>query len=152
MPWFGKKSKVISHVSIDNSSSFSSAKHWLKNYPHVLTLICTRGDNFYLFLIFDQILSAEFFIKTFQTFWRWKLTSIGLLWHPAQLIEFFKGCPLVAKKMRILFFFRRSCQLGLKPFPISKAIYKKIIRNHISRYFKFRKIWKYYRTGLSVYT
>ena len=51
-----------------------------------------EGWYFYLLVIFSDFVSW-FFIKSFQTFWRWKLTSIGLFWNPAQLIESFKSCP-----------------------------------------------------------
>ena len=40
----------------------------------------------------DQILSDEFFSKISKLFWSWKLTSIGLFWHRAQLIESNKTC------------------------------------------------------------
>ena len=56
--------------------------------------------------LLDQILSAEFFSKNFKLFWRWKLRSIGLFWHPAQLIKSYKSCPLVALKMSIFLAFR----------------------------------------------
>ena len=52
-----------------------------------------EGWYFYLLVIFGSDFVSWFFIKTFQTFWRWKFISIGLFWHPAQLIESFKSCP-----------------------------------------------------------
>ena len=38
-----------------------------------------------------QILSAEFSSKITKLFWRWKLTSMGLIWHPAKLIWFYQN-------------------------------------------------------------
>ena len=31
--------------------------------------------------------------KCLNLFWRWKMTSIGLIWHPAKLIESYIKCP-----------------------------------------------------------
>ena len=39
------------------------------------------------------ILGLDFVIKNFQIFLRWKLTSIGLICHPAQLLESYETCP-----------------------------------------------------------
>ena len=47
------------------------------------TLIHMRGDTFISLSCLDQTLSAEFKSKYF---WRCKLTSIGLIWHPAKLL------------------------------------------------------------------
>ena len=44
------------------------------------TLIRMRGDTFISLSCLDQTLSAEFKSKYF---WRCKLTSIGLIWHPS---------------------------------------------------------------------
>ena len=46
----------------------------------------------------DQILSIS---KISKLFWRWKLISIRLFWHPTQLTESFKSCPYVANRMSI---------------------------------------------------
>ena len=56
--------------------------------------------------LLDQILSAEFILKISQLFGGKKLTPIGLFWHPAQLIESYKSCPLVALKMSIFLAFQ----------------------------------------------
>ena len=37
-------------------------------------------------------MSAEFLSKISKHFWRWKLRSIGIIWHPAKLIESYKTC------------------------------------------------------------
>ncbi len=63
-----------------------------------LTLSGTGQDIFILLNLLDQILSADFFPKFSKHFWRWKLRSIELFWHPAKLIESYKSCPLVALK------------------------------------------------------
>ena len=63
---------------------------WAKQ---LLTLIGMRGDTFISLIFLDQILSAEFLSKVSKLFWRWNFTSIGLIWHPAKLIESYKKCP-----------------------------------------------------------
>ena len=45
----------------------------------LLTWIALRGDTYHSLSFFDQILSAEFLSKIFKLFWRWKLSSIGLI-------------------------------------------------------------------------
>ena len=57
-------------------------------HPSVLTLIGMRGNTFISLFFLDQILSAEFLSKISKLFLRWKLTSIGLIWHPAKLKVF----------------------------------------------------------------
>ena len=52
----------------------------------LLTLIGMRGDTFISLSFFDQIFSADFLSKHSK-----KLTSIGLFWHTAQFIEYFKS-------------------------------------------------------------
>ena len=46
-----------------------------------------RGDTFISLSFLDQILSAEFLSQVSTLFWRWKLTSIGLIWYPTKVIE-----------------------------------------------------------------
>ena len=67
-------------------------------FKAVLTLIGMRGDTFISLSFLDQILSAEFLSKISKLFWRWKLTSIGLIWHSAKLIESYKNMPLGSVK------------------------------------------------------
>ena len=38
------------------------------------------------------ILGLDFVSRISKLFWRWKLRSIGLIWHPAKLIESYKTC------------------------------------------------------------
>ena len=52
-----------------------------------LTLISMRGDTFISLSFLDQFWSVEFLSKSAKHFWRWKFTSIGLIWHPAKLIQ-----------------------------------------------------------------
>ena len=66
-----------------------------------LTLIGMRKGTFIPFSFLDWILSAEFLSKTSKLFWRWKLTSIWLIWHPAKLIESYEKCSNLALKMSI---------------------------------------------------
>ena len=66
-------------------------KERLLEWP--LNLFGIRGATFIPFSFIDQILWADFFSKIYTIFGRWKLTSIGLFWHPAQLIESIKSCP-----------------------------------------------------------
>jgi len=70
-----------------------------------LTLIGMREDTFHSLSFLNQILSAEFLSKISKLFCRWKLTSIGLIWHPTKLIESYKKCPYVALKMSIFLAF-----------------------------------------------
>ena len=58
-----------------------------------LTLIGMREGTFQPLSFLDQILSAEFISKISKLFWKWKLTLIGLIWHPAKLIESYKKWP-----------------------------------------------------------
>ena len=59
-----------------------------ENLAHIeanLTLIGMRSDTFISLFFLDQILSAEFLSRISKLFWKWKLTSIGLIWLPAKL-------------------------------------------------------------------
>ena len=56
-------------------------------YWIVLTLFWHGREYFYPLVLFGSVLSAEFFSKISKLFWRCKLTSIRLIWHPARLIE-----------------------------------------------------------------
>ena len=53
---------------------------------NILTLIGMREGTFIPLYFLDWILSAEYF-------WRWKWTSIGLIWHPDKVIESYKKSP-----------------------------------------------------------
>ena len=55
-----------------------------------------RGDILIPLSLLDQILSADFFSQISKKFLRRKFTSIWLFLHPAQLIESYKSCFLVA--------------------------------------------------------
>ena len=46
-----------------------------------------RGGYFYLLVFFGSDFVSWILSKIPKTFWRWKFTSIGLIWHPAKLIE-----------------------------------------------------------------
>ena len=52
-----------------------------------------EGWYFYLLVLFGSDFVSWIFIKNFQTFWMWKLTSIGLIWHPTELIKSDKNAP-----------------------------------------------------------
>ena len=53
-----------------------------------------EGWYFNLFVLFESYFVSWTFIKNFQKKnWRWKLTSIGLIWHPSQLIRSYKSSP-----------------------------------------------------------
>ena len=51
---------------------------WMTFLWQILTLSGTGQDIFIPLSLLDQILSAEFFVKNFQTFLEVKKTSIGL--------------------------------------------------------------------------
>ena len=57
-----------------------------------------EGWYFYLLVLFGSDFVSRIFIKNFQTFWVWKLTSIELIWHLTELIK-------VAPKMSIFLAF-----------------------------------------------
>ena len=63
----------------------------------------------------DQISSAEFSSKFSKLFWRWKLTSIGLIWNPTKLIESYEKMSIGGSKAEHFSCFHSSCQLGLMP-------------------------------------
>ena len=74
---------------------------------HCLTLIGTRQGTFHPFVLFGSDFVSWIFIKKLQTFIKWKLTSIGLIWHPpGKLIKM----PLGGPKEK---HFSYSCPLGL---------------------------------------
>ena len=53
-----------------------------------------EGWYFNLFVLFESYFVSWTFIKNFQKKnWRWKLTSIWLIWHPSQLIRSYKSSP-----------------------------------------------------------
>ena len=84
----------ISYLSLFCWQKYVWSNAWrFKSSILILTLIGMRGDTFISLSFLDQILSAEFLSKISKLFWRWKLTSIGLIWHPAKLIESYKKCP-----------------------------------------------------------
>ena len=70
-----------------------------------ITLIGMRGDILIFLFFLDQILSAEFLSKNSKRFWMWKLTSIGLIWQPTKLIEFYKKMPIGGAKDELFFLF-----------------------------------------------
>ena len=81
-----------------------------------LTLIGTREGTFHPLSFLDEILSAEFLSQISEFFWRWKLTSNRLIWHPAKLNThwfLWKEIPLGGAKAEHFFCFYSSCQLGL---------------------------------------
>ena len=56
------------------------------------TLIGMWEGTFLPLFFLDWILSDEFSSKISKLFWRWKLTSIGLIWFPPKLIVCNKKC------------------------------------------------------------
>ena len=54
---------------------------------------------------------VSWFFKNFQTFLEVKI-YIKLFWHPAQLIESYKNCPLKALKTSIFLAFKRHARQG----------------------------------------
>ena len=88
---------LTQYVSIKNSKidqfldppaqSFTDVINWLSLNPN-----WHEGWSFYLLDILGSDFFQLIFFQTFHTFWRWKLTSMGLIWHPAKLIETYKKC------------------------------------------------------------
>ena len=92
---------------------------WLLDQVIYLNPNWHEGGNFPIIVLFgswlelkelsnkvDQNLSAEFLSKNLKLFWRWKLTSIELIWHHDKLIHSYK-------KDEQFSCFHSSCQLGL---------------------------------------
>ena len=69
-----------------------------------------EGGHFYIFVLFGSDFVSWIFITIFQSLWRQKLTSIGLIWHPAKLIESYKKCYAKDEHSSC---FHSSCQWGL---------------------------------------
>ena len=91
-----KKSFTVQLSKCNFTYFLFTGKNWLLELfsGHIedlfLTLIGMRGDTFMSLSFLDQILSAEFLSKNSKPFWKWKLPSLGLIWHPAKLIESYK--------------------------------------------------------------
>ena len=58
----------------------------------LLTLIGMRQGTFHPLSFLDQTLKIFGKNLADNLFWKWKLTSIGLIWHPDKLIESYKKC------------------------------------------------------------
>ena len=88
-PWkqgyFSKIAEIFSH----QCQKRSGLPRQLKTH---MTQFGMRKGTFYPLSFLDQTLSAEFLPKKSKLFWRWKLTSIGLIWHPDRLINSYKKC------------------------------------------------------------
>ena len=56
-----------------------------------------------------------------EFFWRWKLTSIRLIWHPAKLIESYEKMSLGGAEAEYFSCFHSSCQLGNKCYMIESV-------------------------------
>ena len=77
-----------------------------------LTLIGMREGTLHSLSFLDRIFWAEYLPKVFKLFWRWKLTSIGLIWHSVKLFESYKKCPSVVLKMSIVLAFIAHANQG----------------------------------------
>ena len=107
---------------------FNANKFWFSFYLGFLSLLshaATQGLSTlslwpclaweralypYIFVRSDFV--SWFFFLNSKLFWMWKLWSIGLFWHPAQLLKSYKSCPLVALKMIIFLAFRSRARQG----------------------------------------
>ena len=78
--------------AFENDESLNCAVLHGKKWIKPLTLIGKRQGGLTSLMILDWILTAEFLSKNFKHFWRWKLRSIGIIWHPAKLIEYYRTC------------------------------------------------------------
>ena len=99
---------TVKFVMLDSSLRFPSFMPSCWGYLVVkpgLTLIGMREVTFHPLSFLDQILSAEYLSEISKLFWRWKLTPIRLIWHPAKLIEPYKTRSKVALKMSIFLAF-----------------------------------------------
>ena len=85
-----------------------------------------RRGHFYPLVLVGSDFVNWFFSKISKLFWWWKLTSIGLFWHPVQVSNSKKSCPLEALKMRIFLAFQLPCQTKRL---LSKNVEKKLREN-----------------------
>jgi hypothetical protein len=100
-------------------------------FKFLLTLFGMGGDTFIPLSFLDHILSADFFSKISKLFWRWKLTSIGLFWHSAQLIESsYKG----GSKDEHFSCFHMSCQTGLNIHRRLENVHTKMMSNFLGSF------------------
>ena len=102
--------QIIEHLRTSGGSE-------ILNTSSIQDLIGMRGDTFISWFFLDQILSGEFLSKVSKLFSRWKLPSIGLIWHPAKLFESYKKMPLGGAKDEHFSCFHSSCQWGLMTWP-----------------------------------
>ena len=66
------------------------------------------------------LLSDEFSSKISKLFWRWKLTSIRLIWLPAKLnLSYKKQVPQVGTKDEHFSCFHSSCKWGLSLYRLN---------------------------------
>ena len=74
-----------------------------------------EGGHFPTLVSFGSDFVNWFLIKHFQTFLRWKFSSITLIWHLAKLIQSYKRMLLGGTKDEDFSCFHSSWQLRLRP-------------------------------------
>ena len=70
-----------------------SIKKIVYSYKNIQTFSPNWHETGYFYLPCNfgiGFVSAKFVSKISKLFWQWKLTSIGLIWDPAKLIESYK--------------------------------------------------------------
>ena len=103
--WFGHWVDYLQYITVNyfQESHSGNAQPFFSQFEltfsSFLTLIGMREYTFHPLSFFGS--DFDCWVKNFQPFWRWKLTSIGLVWHPARLIESYKTCSYVTLKMCI---------------------------------------------------
>ena len=79
--------------------------------------------------------SCPFGIRFCQLiFWRWKLTSIGLIWHPAKLIGSHQKIWLDGTKDEHVSCCQSSCQLGLTQWNMDTLHTWLTVKHHLVKH------------------
>ena len=87
-----KATNLLCRQARENHCTQTKGLVFVTNF--VLILIGMRGNTFHSSLL---VLLGSGFVSWFKSkfsrlLWGWKLTSIGLLWHPAKLLDSYKNC------------------------------------------------------------
>ena len=107
---YGRKFKFCLNALINFFLMFISKNliRILKSFPKILmfltgklhlnahlTLIGMRQGTFHPLILFRSDFVSWIWSKNSKLFWRLKLTSIGLIWHPVKLIDSYKRCSRI---------------------------------------------------------
>ena len=96
--WHDSATQDFSALKWDYLSSVQAKQtehNWLKffleDHSYSLNPNWHEGGHFYSHVLFGLDFVSWILVQTFQSFGRWKLTSIRLIWHPVKLSELLGG-------------------------------------------------------------